>query len=164
MAISTGIMLLAFMLLLALLIKPIAEKYHIPFAGLLVATGFIASEILVRFNIDTGVRYDSFHDLILYVFLPILIFEAAFKMDAEKLAKNLVVILFFAIPIMLLSTFVAAAMIYYGIGHPEGFPWIAALLTGALLAATDPVAILDIMRKAGVSERLCLLLDGEALF
>ncbi len=55
-------------------------------------------------------------------------------------------------------------MIYYGIGHPEGFPWIAASLTGALLAATDPVAILDIMRKAGVSERLCLLLDGEALF
>ena len=164
MAISTGLMLLAFMLLLALLMKPVAEKYHIPFAGLLVATGFIASEILVRFNIDTGVRYDSFHDLILYVFLPILIFEAAFKMDAEKLAKNLVVILFFAIPIMLLSTFVAAAMIYYGIGHPEGFPWIAALLTGALLAATDPVAILDIMRKAGVSERLCLLLDGEALF
>ena len=164
MAISTGLMLLALMLLLALLIKPIAEKYHIPFAGLLVITGFVGSEILVSFNIDTGVRYDSFHDLILYVFLPILIFESAFKMDAEKLAKNLVVILFFAIPIMLLSTFIAAAMIYYGIGHPEGFPWVAALLTGALLAATDPVAILEIMRKAGVSERLCLLLDGEALF
>lgn len=54
MVISTGLMLLAFMLLLALLIKPIAEKYHIPFAGLLVVTGFVASEILVSFNIDTG--------------------------------------------------------------------------------------------------------------
>ncbi len=39
MAISTGLMLLAFMLLLALLIKPVAEKYHIPFADLLVVTG-----------------------------------------------------------------------------------------------------------------------------
>lgn len=164
MAISTGLMLLALMLLLALLLKPIAEKYNIPFAGLLVVTGFLGSEILVSFGVDTGVRYDSFHDLILFVFLPLLIFEAAFKIDASQLLKHLVVILFFAIPVMLLSTFVAAVMVYYGIGHPTGFPWIAALLTGALLAATDPVAVLEIMRKSGVPERLCILLDGEALF
>jgi CPA1 family monovalent cation:H+ antiporter len=43
-------------------------------------------------------------------------------------------LLFFAIPVMLLSTVVAAVAVYYGIGHPTGFPWIAALLTGALLA------------------------------
>ena len=55
-------------------------------------------------------------------------------------------------------------MIYYGIGHPTGFPWIAALITGALLAATDPVAVLEVMRRLGVPERLCILLDGEALF
>ena len=67
MAISTGLMLLALMLLLALLLKPIAEKYNIPFAGLLVVTGFVGSEILVYFGVDTGVRYDSFHDLILFV-------------------------------------------------------------------------------------------------
>lgn len=164
MGISAGIMLLAMMLLLALLLKPIAEKYNIPFAGLLVATGFIGSEILVSFGIDTGVRYDSFHGLILFVFLPLLIFEAAFKINAKQLVKNLIVILFFSIPIMLCSTAVAAVMIYYGMDHPTGFPWIAALLTGALLAATDPVSILELMRKAGVSERLCMLLEGEALF
>ncbi len=163
MGISTGLMLLAFMLLLALLIKPVAEKYHIPFAGLLIVIGFIGSEILVSFDIDTGVRYDSFHDLILFIFLPILIFEAAFKINAEQLLKQLLVILFFAVPVMLLSTLIAAVMVYYGIGHPTGFPWVAALLTGALLAATDPVAVLEIMRKAGVPERLCVLLDGEAL-
>lgn len=164
MAISAGVMLLAMMLLLALLLKPVAEKYHIPFAGLLVTTGFIGSELLVSSGIDTGIRYDSFHDLILFVFLPLLIFEAAFKINAKNLLKNLTVILFFAIPVMLFSTAVAAIMIYYGIGHPTGFPWIAALLTGSLLAATDPVAVLEIMRKAGVSERLCLLIEGEALF
>jgi len=164
MAISSGLMLLAMMLLLALLIKPFAERFHIPFAGLLVVTGFVGSELLVSLDIDTGIRYDSFHDLILFVFLPLLIFEAAFKIDAKQLFKNLLVILFFAIPVMLISTAVAAVMIYYGIGHPTGFPWIAALLTGALLAATDPVAVLEIMRKAGVPERLCMLIEGEALF
>jgi len=164
MAISTSVLLLAFMLLLALLLKPLAEKFHIPFAGLLVVTGFIGSEVIVYFGYDTGIRYDSFHDLILIVFLPLLIFEAAFKINAELLFKHLLVILFFAIPVMLLSTFVAAVMIYYGIGHPEGFPWIAALLAGSLLAATDPVAVIEVMRKLGAPERLCMLLDGEALF
>jgi Na+:H+ antiporter len=164
MAISTSVLLLAFMLLLALLLKPLAEKFHIPFAGLLVVTGFIGSEVLVHFGYDTGIRYDSFHDLILIVFLPLLIFEAAFKIDAELLFKHLLVILFFAIPVMLLSTFIAAVMIYYGIGHPSGFPWIAALLAGSLLAATDPVAVIEVMRKLGAPERLCMLLDGEALF
>lgn len=164
MSVSSVLLLLALMLLLALLLKPIAEKYHIPFAGLLIVTGFVGSETIVGMGGDTGVRYDSFHDLILLVFLPLLIFEAAFKINVQQLLKNGIVILFFAIPMMLLSTMVAAVGVYYGIGHPTGFPWIAALLTGALLAATDPVAVLEIMRRLGVPERLCLLLDGEALF
>jgi len=164
MAISTSVLLLAFLLLLALLLKPLAAKLHVPFAGLLVVTGFVGSELMVGLGYDTGIRYDSFHDLILIVFLPLLIFEAAFKIDAEMLFKHLLVILFFAIPVMLLSTFVAAIAIYYGIGHPTGFPWIAALITGALLAATDPVAVIEVMRKLGAPKRLCMLLDGEALF
>ena len=69
MAISTGIILLAMMLLLALLLKPVAEKFHIPFAGLLVVTGFVGSEIVVGLGIDTGIRYDSFHDLNYLCFL-----------------------------------------------------------------------------------------------
>jgi CPA1 family monovalent cation:H+ antiporter len=164
MAISTSVMLLAFMLLLALLLKPLAEKFHLPFAAVLVLTGFVGSEIMVNLGHDTGVRYALFHDLILIIFLPLLIFEAAFKINASMLFKHLLVILFFAVPVMLLSTLVAAVMIYYGIGHPEGFPWVAALLAGSLLAATDPVAVIEVMRKMGAPERLCMLLDGEALF
>lgn len=164
MGVSIVLMLLALMLVLALLLRPVAEKFHIPFAGLLVLAGFLGSELIVSMGGDTGIRYDSFHDLIIYVFLPLLIFEAAFKIDVQQLVRNGFIILFFAIPVMLLSTVVAAVAVYYGIGHPTGFPWIAALLTGALLAATDPVAVLEVMRKLGVPERLCLLLDGEALF
>jgi len=164
MAISSGLMMLAMMLLLALLLKPFAEKYHIPFVGLLVITGFIGSEILVYFEIDTGIRYNSFHDLIFFVFLPLLVFASAFKINVQQLLANLVVILFFAIPIMLLSTFISAVMIYYGIAHPTGFPWIAALLTGALLSSTDASVVLGLARKVGVSERLCLIIEGESLF
>ena len=137
MPISHTIMLLAGMLILALMLRPIAERRRLPFAAVLIVTGFIGSELLLLFDIDTGVRHESFHDLILYVFLPLLVFEAAFKIDALLLRRNLFVILLLSIPVLLLSTSVVAVLVYYGIGHPTGFPWIAAFLTGAVLAATD---------------------------
>ncbi len=51
MAISTSLMLLSVMLLLSLLLKPVAEKYNIPFAGLLVITGFVGSEAVIYLGI-----------------------------------------------------------------------------------------------------------------
>ena len=65
---------------------------------------------------------------------------------------------------MLLSTALTAVLVYFAIGHPAGFPWIAALLTGALLSATDPVAVVSLLRQMGVSERLAILMEGESLF
>ncbi len=158
------ILLLAGLLLLALVIQPLARRLHLPFAATLVIAGFVASEILVGVGIDTGVRAGNFHDLVFFVFLPVLIFESAFTIDARLLLKNLVPILFLAIPLMLLSTLITAALVYAGIAHPTGFPWIAAFLTGALLSATDPVAVVALFRQMGAPERLTVLLEGESLF
>ena len=65
---------------------------------------------------------------------------------------------------MLITSLLTAAGLYYGIAHPTGFPWIAALITGALLAATDPISVVSQLKQLGVSERLCTLLEGESLF
>jgi CPA1 family monovalent cation:H+ antiporter len=159
-----AILILSGLLLLAIAVQPLARILHIPFSALLVITGFVASELLVLAGIDTGIRADSFHDLIFFVFLPVLVFESAYSINARLLLKNLLPILFLAIPLMLLSTVISAALIYLGIGHSSGFPWIAALLTGALLSATDPVAVVALLRQMGVSERLALLMEGESLF
>jgi CPA1 family monovalent cation:H+ antiporter len=152
------------MLLLAILVEPLAEKIRLPFSAALLLVGFISSEILVSFSIDTGIRWYNFYDLIFYVFLPILIYEAAFNMDARLLMKNIIAVLFMAIPLMMLSAGLIAVMLYYGIGHPQGFPWIAALLAGALLSATDPIAVLALFKKIGAPKRLSVLVDGESLF
>jgi CPA1 family monovalent cation:H+ antiporter len=157
-------MMLAGMLILALLLKPIAERRRLPFAAVLVLTGFAGSELLVLLSLDTGVRHQSFHDLIFYVFLPLLVFEAAFKIDALLLRRNLFVILLLSIPILLLSTTITATLVYFGINHPDGFPWIAALLTGAVLAATDASPITVRFARLGVPRRLRMLLEGEDLF
>ncbi|MCB1923284.1 MAG: sodium:proton antiporter [Gammaproteobacteria bacterium] len=164
MPISHLIMLLAGMLVLALLLRPMAERRQLPFAALLVLTGFIGSEVLVWLGVDTGLRYDGFYDLIYYVFLPLFVFEAAFKIDAALLLRNLVVILMLSIPVLLLSISVTAALIYIGIGHPQGFPWIAALLTGAVLVATDASPLTSRFARLGVPHRLRVLMEGEDLF
>lgn len=144
--------------------QPIARRIHLPFTATLVIAGYLASELVVAAGFDTGIRAENFHTLILFVFLPVLIFESAFNTDVHLLVRNLVPILFLAIPMMLLSTLVTAALVYAGIAHPGGFPWIAALLTGALLSATDPVAVVTLFRQLGVPERLVVLMEGESLF
>ncbi len=164
MTLPQTLMLLAGLLVLSLLIQPLARRLRLPFALLLVVTGFAASELLVALGNDTGLRADTFRDLIVYIFLPVLIFDSAFKIDAPMLMRNLSLILIISIPMLLLSTLVTAALIYFGIGHPDGFPWIAALLTGALLSATDPLAVVDLCRRIGVPDRLVLLMEGESLF
>ena len=164
MANAQTFLIFAGLLLLALVLQPLAKRLHMPFAVILVVTGFVVSELLVAAGIDTGIRAGNFHDLIFFVFLPVLVFESAYNIDARLLWKNLLPILFLAIPLMLLCTLITAVLVYYGIGHPTGFPWIAALLTGALLSATDPVAVVMLMRQMGVSERLAVLMEGESLF
>lgn len=152
------------LLLIALLTRPLARLSRLPFTALLVLIGFVGSEIVVHLGGDTGIRAKLFHDLVFYVFLPVLIFESALNIDVRLLLKNLVTVLMLAIPILLVSTFITAALIYYGIAHPTGFPWIAALLTGALLSATDPVAVVSMARESGAPPRLTTLLEGESLF
>jgi CPA1 family monovalent cation:H+ antiporter len=164
MATAHVILLFSGLVLLAILVQPLARRLRLPFSATLVIAGFAASELLVGAGFDTGIRAENFHILVFHVFLPVLIFESAYNIDARLLLRNLVPILLLAIPLMLLSTLVTAVLVYYGIGHPQGFPWIAALLTGALLSATDPVSVVVIFRQLGVPERLVLLLEGESLF
>ena len=164
MSLPAILMMFSALLVAALALQPLASRLHLPFALLLLLTGFGASELVVGFGYDTGLRAESFHDLILYVFLPVLIFESAFKIDAKALARDLMVILIVTIPVLVLSTAVTAVLVYFGIGHSAGFPWIAALITGALLSATDPVAVVDQLKRVGTSRRLAVLLEGESLF
>ncbi len=63
---------------------------------------------------------------------------------------------------MLLTTTVSAALLYWSIGHPTGFPWNAAPVAGALLAATDPVAVVTQLKTLGAPERLAVILKGES--
>lgn len=163
MELSHTLLLFMGMLLLAMLMEPLAARLRLPFSALLVMAGFVGVWALTRMGVDTGLRWDNFHDLVFYLLLPVLIFEAAFQMSARELLRSLPTILFLAIPILLLSAALTAAILFYSIGHPIGFPWIAALITGVLLSATDPAAVLALFRQLGVPQRLVITMEGESL-
>ncbi len=102
-------------------------------------------------------------DLIIFVFLPALVFESAFAIDVGSFRKNLGAVTLLAAPALVLSTFMVGAMMVYGTASTWAWGWPAALVFGALISATDPVAVVAIFSELGVSKRLGVLVEGESL-
>jgi CPA1 family monovalent cation:H+ antiporter len=127
-------------------------------------SGACAGALLPILGFDTGVRAHNLKDLVFLVILPVLIFEAAWHLKPKLLKHWLLPILMLAIPGVLLSTVLTAALLYFGMGHPQGFPWQAAVLTGAILAATDPAAVTARLRQLDAPEGLTTIVEGESLF
>jgi len=104
--------------------------------------------------------------LLFSVFLPGLIFEAAFHIDFQDLWRNRITISSLAVPGVIASTVliaVALAPLVDALGIQHGFTWRDALVFGALISATDPVAVVSVFRKFGIPHRLSLLIEGESL-
>ncbi len=158
------IIMLVVLLALALASQPIATLIRLPYPSVLVIVGFVVSEIVVFAGIDTGIRSDNYQSLVFFVFIPVLVFEAAYRLDNEQLIQDIVPILFMAIVGMFATCALTAVGLYYGIGHTTGFPWIAALLAGAILASTDPAAVVVKLKELKTPKRLTMLLEGESLF
>lgn len=131
---------------------------------LCVTCGFAAGQLIAYTGFDTGIRASTLQDLVFYVILPIIVFEAAWHIDTSLLKRWLWPVLLLSTLGMMISSLVTAGLVYAGIAHPVGFPWIAALLTGAILAATDPAAVIDQLRSAKAPEDLATLFEGESLF
>lgn len=132
--------------------------------GCLIA-GVAAGMLLPILDYDTGLRHDNLKSLIFFVILPVLIFDAAWKIEPGNLLRWLGPILLFSTLGVGICVLLTAVLVYYGINHPAGFPWLAALLTGAILASTDPVsAVGRLKQQSEDAERFLTLLKGESLF
>ena len=149
---------------LAVLLEPKIRKLPLPFTAILVLLGFVGSEVLVFSGIETGLRWYSFRHLILEVLVPILVFESAFHIPSKILLRNLLAIFVLAVPALVASAFISGFILFYGIGYPEAFPLLTALLAGIILSATDPVAVVTMFKSEGASQRLTVLVEGESLF
>lgn len=104
--------------------------------------------------------------LILYVFLPTLIFEAAFAMDVHTFRKIFTNATLLAVPGLIIAIVLTAVIIMGLKGTGFGFMewgWILALLFGTVVSATDPVAVVALLKELGASKKLGTLIEGESL-
>ncbi|THF70673.1 sodium:proton antiporter [Deinococcus sp. Arct2-2] len=107
----------------------------------------------------------NFTDFVLNGILSVLLFAGALSLDARQMLKQRVSILTLAVLSTLISTFLigfAAYGIFGVLGL--GVPLLWALLFGALISPTDPVAVLDLLKRAKVPKRIETLIAGESLF
>ena len=70
--------------MLAFIAEPISRLVRLPYSSVLVLAGYVTSELAVMSGIDTGIRAENFHDLIFYVFIPLLVFESAYKINKQQ--------------------------------------------------------------------------------
>ncbi|MCP4181229.1 MAG: hypothetical protein GY756_25990 [bacterium] len=137
------------------------KRLKIPYTIGLVIIGVIIAYIARDIDALDAIRDIRLsHDVILYVLLPTLIFEAATTIDAKMLFKNLVPILNLAIIGLVISTAIVGFIVFQFTPLELG----TAVLFGALISATDPVAVVALFKEIGAPKRLCILVDGESLF
>ncbi|MEX0941888.1 MAG: cation:proton antiporter, partial [Pseudomonadales bacterium] len=150
-------------LLLVAALSTMASKRmsKLPLTILLVFVGIAISALAEDVPIlEPVANFELTPELVLFVFIPTLIFESAFNLDARQVGRNIWPILTMAVPGLLLST----AIIGLVMAWLTPFDLMVALLLGAILSATDPVAVISIFKQLGVPERLTILVEGESLF
>lgn len=157
-----GVGLVLLLLLAAVATSALARRLRLPFSVLLVLAGIVLGQA-ARLAPEALAPLSEFHlsaELILFVFLPTLVFESAFHLEARQLRDNLVPILALAIPGLLISTSLIGAIVWFATDLSP----ISALLLGAILSATDPVAVIALFQRLGAPARLTVLVEGESLF
>ena len=136
----------------------------LPLSFLILCCGIVAAYAIPLSGFDTGIRADNFETLIMFVILPLLVFEASMELNLKVLRPLLAPVMYAATLGLVLVTLIAAVIVYFAIGHPSGFPFIAALITALLISTTDPAAVVAQLRAAKAPEQLATLIEGESLF
>ena len=162
---------LAVLLALAVLMLPLARRLKIPYTVLLALVGCLlgAAAVMMGDTPPAGIVGGSIHfllnihitsDVVLFLFVPALVFESALTINVHRLIDDLIPILVLAIVGLLVSTFVVG----YSLAAVADVPLLVCLLLGAIVSATDPVAVIALFKELQAPKRLAILVEGESLF
>ena len=160
MPLSETVLIVVILLAIAVIAAGLLRNVPIPDSVMLVVIGMVLGELAGRVGWLSALQ--SFRlspDLVFFVFLPVLIFESGYNLNARQLVKDIVPILALAVPALLIST----ALIGIGVHLLLGLDLLTALLFGALISATDPVAVIALFKELGARLRLTVLVEGESL-
>ena len=136
---------------------PISQSIKLPYTVILAALGLAMGAIGMAFPLDGNGPIENWFkgatsltlssELILFLFLPLLVFEAALSLNARRLIQDLGVILLLAIVGLVISTFIVGV----AVSTATGVGLMTCLLLGAICSATDPVAVVGVFKDVGGS-------------
>ena len=140
------------LLLIATVVGIVSRQLRVPYTLGLVVMGLFLTLL-------PNVQVDLSPNLILGLLVPPLIFEGAFNLNFNVMRRDLTPILVFAVPGVVLTMLVVGYLVAWG----TGLPLAMTLVFGAVVAASDPVAVIALFRKMNVPKRLQVILEGESL-
>lgn len=135
-----------------------SRNSRLPFVCWVVLFG-VGYGVLQKFTLHVLPRIQLTPDVILYIFLPVLVFDSSRKLDLKEVEGV-------AMPAVLLATFgIVASMFLMALPIRlfTDLPWIDILFFCGIMSATDPVAVAAVFRVFPVPEKLKMLLEGESL-
>ncbi|OGG41905.1 hypothetical protein A2837_01705 [Candidatus Kaiserbacteria bacterium RIFCSPHIGHO2_01_FULL_46_22] len=144
----------------------LAKRTKLPYTVLLVAVGLILVPIAALEPFHFLETFTLTPALLFYLLLPTLIFESAYNMSIRKVYENKWSITILSVVSLLVSSLLISGTLYSIFTFLLGIevPFLLWLLFGALISATDPVAVLALFKEYGAPRRLTLLFEGESLF
>jgi monovalent cation:H+ antiporter, CPA1 family len=158
------------LLAFAVLLLPLARRLRFPFTIMLAFAGILLGgttlaldDLSIPIVSNLFVALDSVEitlDLVMYVFLPALLFESALGIDIRRLSDDIAPILFLSVFGVLIVTLTVGLALNSLVGHGL----IACLLLGTIISSTDPIAVVSIFKSVGAPKRLTMLIEGESLF
>lgn len=146
------------LLTLAVLLGLLARRIGVPLSVVLVVVGFLAAAVGLTPEIGQ-LEGEVFEEVVVFLFLPVLVFAAALGIDLRAFVRNLGAILALAVVAFLVSAVLVGLTLHWVLGTALA----AAFVFGALISATDPVAVVAVFREVGVPRRLLTLVEGESL-
>lgn len=146
--------LLIFLLALLVALSAAAPKLKLPYPVLLVLAG-------VALALVPGLPVISITpNLIFFIFLPPLLYEASYNMSWHEFVANRRPITLLAVGLVLLTTTLVAALAHFFI---PGFSWAMGFVLGAIVAPPDAVAATSVTKGLGLPRRITDILEGESL-
>lgn len=146
--------IIIFILAIMIILSALADKIRLPYPVLLISAGigigFIPNLPVISLN----------PEVIFLLFLPPLLFDAAFNISPKEFRTNFNTIGTLAIGLVFITAAAIAIVAHYLI---PGMTWPLAFVLGAILSATDAVAAMSITKGLGLSHKTITILEGESL-
>jgi len=142
-----------------------SRRFNLPYSVMLVIVGLL---LVPLSNIEIFTFINHFKltpDVLFFIFLPTLLFEASYKIDYKKMVKDWKAIWILAVIWICISAWIIWGVLYliFGLLGLQ-IPFLVTLLFWVIISATDPVAVLAIFQTLWAPRRLALLFEWESLF